>query len=293
VNQHLLKPAVKKQKEADKTFAPYFTKQLEPLRVRESEISIKLHVEFEAKPMPEIFWYKDGFQMQSSEDFHIESTPKSTSLHIREAYKSDSGMYSVKIYTEGGVAQTRAYLAVIPDHLHDLTPTISLNLKDVTCKSGVPVKFEASGYGEDPLVISWYKDDEPLVLDDRVKTKIEGKMYTLDISKTYASDSGCYECSVENGHGKVYTRAYLIVLGDVEKKADVPLEFNQQGVRMAPMSSKFIQPAIEVPVKDTTVHEGAPAKFECVIAHSESEYFCFIFNFLNRILIIIVFCLCV
>lgn len=109
----LLKPMPKAQKPADTRFAPKFTKQLEPLKYKESS-AITLSVEFTSNPVSEVIWYKDGFQMQSSEDFFIESTPTSSSLKIREAFKSDTGMYQVKIFNEVGIAQTKAYLSVIP-----------------------------------------------------------------------------------------------------------------------------------------------------------------------------------
>ena len=109
----LLKPIPKAQKPVDTRFGPKFTKQLEPFKANEGTM-ITLSVEFTSNPQSEVTWYKDGFQMQSSEDFFIQSTATSSSLRIREAFKSDTGMYQVKLYNEVGVAQTRAYLSVIP-----------------------------------------------------------------------------------------------------------------------------------------------------------------------------------
>lgn len=109
----LLKPIPKQQKPVDTRFGPKFTRQLEPMKHREGGVII-LSVEFTSNPQSEVTWYKDGFQMQSSEDFFIESTATSSSLRIREAFKSDTGMYQVKVFNEVGVAQTKAYLSVIP-----------------------------------------------------------------------------------------------------------------------------------------------------------------------------------
>jgi hypothetical protein len=109
----LVKPTPKQTKPADKRFAPKFKTELEPKTAKEGEM-IVLNVEFSAEPFAEVIWYKDGFQMQSSEDFHIDSTATSSSLRIREAFKSDSGMYQVKLYNEVGISQSKAYLSVIP-----------------------------------------------------------------------------------------------------------------------------------------------------------------------------------
>lgn len=109
----LLKPQPKNQKPVDQRFVPRFTKQLEPFKAKEG-VCITLNVEFVSNPASDVIWYKDGFQMQSSEDFHIESSATTSSLRIKEAFKSDSGMYQVKLFNEMGMAQTKAYLTVTP-----------------------------------------------------------------------------------------------------------------------------------------------------------------------------------
>ncbi len=109
----LLKPAHKHQKQADNRFAPKITKQLEPCKVVEGK-PYTLSVEYAANPKCEVIWYKDGFQMQSSEDFFIETTNTNCLLRIKKTFKSDTGMYQVKLFNEVGLAQSRAYLTVTP-----------------------------------------------------------------------------------------------------------------------------------------------------------------------------------
>lgn len=74
--------------------------------------NVKLEVQFNAIPQPEVIWYKDGYHLISSLDFQIETTANSSSLTIREAFLSDTGVYQVKLMNEVGVAQTKAYLNV-------------------------------------------------------------------------------------------------------------------------------------------------------------------------------------
>ncbi len=112
----LLKPHHKQQKQIDNRFAPVISKQLEPAKVVEGRPYI-LSVEYTANPPPEVIWYKDGFQMQSSEDFYVESTATTCSLKIKKTFKSDTGMYQVKLFNEVGLAQSRAYLTVTPGTL--------------------------------------------------------------------------------------------------------------------------------------------------------------------------------
>ena len=268
----MLNPHVKMvNKPADTRFAPVFTKQLEPTKVNEGT-SMLLVVEYKAVPDSEVFWYKDGFQMQSSEDFHIDSTGQKSTLKIKEAFKSDSGMYQVKLFNEVGVAQCKAYLTVTPANLNDLTPTILLHIKNETTNSGEPVKFQAQAVGNPAPIITWYKDDEKLEMSSRVKEFQEDSTFTLLILESIAADSGCYECVAENAHGKVYTRAYLNILGDTAVQEAAPVAYNEQNVRTVPVSSKFVQPAIVMPIKDQTAKEGASVKFECQVEHSERKH---------------------
>lgn len=157
--------------------------------------------------------------------------------------------------------------------MEDLTPRILLDLKSVQCNSGDPVKFQSQAQGNPAPVITWYKDDEKLEMTPRIKEFVENDTFTLLILEAVAADSGCYECVAENSYGKVYTRAYLTVLGDkvILEPEPVPVTLDENNVRSVPLSSKFSQPVIEQPLKDQIVTEGQSAKFECSITNSERK----------------------
>lgn len=262
----LSRPKPKHKEVVDNRTQPKFTRPLEPLNVLEGP-GIELRVEFTATPTAEVFWYKDGLQMESSIDFHIESTATGSLLRIKEAYKSDSGIYQVKLFNEVGVAQSKAYLSVIPAHLEDMTPIIVLGLNSLTVNSGDPVKFQTQAKGDPSPLLVWYKDDEPLEMSARVKEFVEEGIHTLLIMEAVAADSGCYECVAENEHGKTYTRAHLNVIGDKAPEL-APVEEKHEGIKLVPLSSKFTQPAVEVNLVDQVVKEGSSVNFECNIAHS-------------------------
>ena len=85
---------------------------------------VVLEVQFNAVPAPEVMWHKDGFLLQSSLDFMIESTATSSTLTIKEAFISDTGVYQVKIFNEVGMAQTKAYLNVTASKLRFFLPLL-------------------------------------------------------------------------------------------------------------------------------------------------------------------------
>lgn len=101
-----------KKKVGDNRVEPQFTKELEATKAKEGMKKVALRVEFSGIPAPEVMWHKDGFLLQSSLDFMIESTATSSTLTIKEAFISDTGVYQVKLLNEVGVAQTKAYLNV-------------------------------------------------------------------------------------------------------------------------------------------------------------------------------------
>lgn len=111
----LSRPKQKHATHADNRVPPKFIRQLEPKNATEGD-EILLSVEFTGNPTSEVFWYKDGLQMESSVDFHIESTSTGSVLKIREGYKSDSGIYQVKLFNEVGIAQCKAYLSIVPSN---------------------------------------------------------------------------------------------------------------------------------------------------------------------------------
>ncbi len=154
-----------------------------------------------------------------------------------------------------------------------MTPSIILELKNISVKSGDPVKFQSRAIGNPAPIISWFKDDETIEMSNRIKSFQEDDAYTLLILEAIAADSGSYECVAENAHGKVYTRAFLTVIGDKDLDEPKPLEiiFDENNIRSVPLSSKFTQPSIEKPLNDQIVKEGSSAKFNCVINHSERE----------------------
>ena len=103
-----------KPKITDDRVPPRFTRDLGHLNAPEGR-PVELSAEFTAvPPVREVFWYKDGLQMESSVDFHIQSTSTRSVLRIRQAYKSDSSFYQVKVFNVAGVAVSQAYLSVVP-----------------------------------------------------------------------------------------------------------------------------------------------------------------------------------
>jgi hypothetical protein len=150
----------------------------------------------------------------------------------------------------------------------DLTPTIILPLKNVQVNSGDPVKFQTQVYGNPVPVVTWYKDDKPLLSSVKNKEFHEDNVHTLLLLEAEPDDSGTYEAVVENGHGKVFSRANLTVIGDVHKDKSFVTEDKSQPKLY---SSLFSQPFVEEPLVDQFVNESSTLSFTCKIVHSKGR----------------------
>lgn len=74
---------------------------------------VKIRVGILAKPLPTIEWYKDGKEMVSSTTLSIESTTDSSSLLIKDATRSHTGTYEIKIKNALGSASATIRMEVL------------------------------------------------------------------------------------------------------------------------------------------------------------------------------------
>ena len=120
--------------------------------------------------------------------------------------------------------------------------------------------------------MSWYKDDKPLEMTQKIKEFYENDTWTLILLEVEPVDSGCYEAVAENAHGKVFTRGNLTVVGDKEKYPEEIIPVEEEKGKPKLYSSQFTQPFVEKPIIDQTINEGVSVKFECKINHSDRKF---------------------
>lgn len=91
--------------------APRFTQKIQPYCVFERETA-KFECQFEGKPTPKVTWYRENFEIQSSNDFKIITTETKTILIIQEVYFEDAGIFTVMLENEAGIAKCSSNLVV-------------------------------------------------------------------------------------------------------------------------------------------------------------------------------------
>ncbi|KAI4489747.1 hypothetical protein M0804_003929 [Polistes exclamans] len=173
------------------------------------EDSLTMTVQVEATPAPEIKWYKDGQLIQESERIKIE--------------KEGTDIYNIKINSVR-VEDAGSYSIVARNEINQTTEIWNLTVKSppkIRKKLGtIPVIDEGDSLtllievDSDPeATVEWYKDEQTVVEDERIKIVREGKNYMLKITGTVDTDAAVYKTKVTNTHGTVSDQTRVQVSG--------------------------------------------------------------------------------
>lgn len=124
-------------------------------------------------------------------------------------------------------------------------------LKSIETVEGETVKFVCKVSGEPKPTTQWFKDDQPLKPDSRIKIDYDGNESTLTIKKTTLDDEAMYKCVARNDLGSIDTSAELLVN---EKPSDTSAEL--------PEVEKPVNIVIKDKMKDVKGEIGKEAKFD-------------------------------
>ena len=120
---------------------------------------MKIPLEFTGYPIPNITWYREGFELESSKEFQITNTDTSSTLLIPDLLPDDAGMYMVKAYNPLGMAQTKAKLSVMEDVAEkEGEPRFTRSLPhDFVALTNEPAALECEVVGNPIPEITWFK----------------------------------------------------------------------------------------------------------------------------------------
>ncbi|GAA6236144.1 obscurin isoform X1 [Lates japonicus] len=131
-------------------------------------------------------WYKDGTEMQPSNNVTIEAEGTKRNLTIHSAQLSDTGTYTCRAGDN---------VLIFKVNIREPPVMIIYPKEDVHLDRHVPDEIILSCELSRPNgVVSWYKDGQKLQESENIKLKIEGPYRRLKILSSGVEDSGEYVC---------------------------------------------------------------------------------------------------
>ncbi|KAK3087485.1 hypothetical protein FSP39_006555 [Pinctada imbricata] len=157
-------------------------------------------------PEPEITWLKNGQPIDYEEETSIRVQAGGKELYVYSAKVEDGGFYTCVASNPAGVSQLEFDLEV------QVPPKIDQSAYDKLTKinKGHSTLLNCPATGLPPPDIKWFKDNQPLVLGDRMSLLTGGLQ--LKIDNADVSDTARYSCKATNPAGETTANMDLSVL---------------------------------------------------------------------------------
>ena len=94
-----------------------------------------------------------------------------------------------------------------------MAPEFVQECSDISVVKNSTAQLEVTASGSQPLQIRWFKDEEPIKYDKRLKMSSDGEHCTLKISPVEIQDQGIYKCVISNKAGTQCCEAKITVEG--------------------------------------------------------------------------------
>ncbi|KAH8321002.1 hypothetical protein KR067_013027 [Drosophila pandora] len=165
-------------------------------------------------PQPNTRWMKDDKWVVVGGNIRNLSEEGKAILEIANVTAADSGVYKCVAKNDLSEIETSCYFKVYNAQADgdESEPIFALPLRDVYHASQNDLILDTKVRGNPRPVISWTKDQIPVVLDDRV-VQIEhlDGICELIINKPSTNDNGIYVCTAQNKLGSQSTTHTVVV----------------------------------------------------------------------------------
>ena len=166
-----------------------------------------LTCEVQGIPKANVKWYFNDVELKSTQKQTIAAKQNVHTLTINRADQTDAGIYkAVADNGTGKTVETACTLAV------GSKPKVEGKPSDVTVTVEQPAVLECTFSGVPKPEVTWYKDNTPIVPDQRV-TIHEDKpnVHSLKIARSQLDDKAVYTCKAKNRFGDVEAKMNLTV----------------------------------------------------------------------------------
>ncbi|XP_053213912.1 obscurin-like isoform X4 [Panonychus citri] len=191
--------------------------------------SAMLEAKITGYPKPLITWYKDNEEIKVDEKYKfLYEDEESYTLVIKGVRRDDASKYRLKASNDLGEVETSGQLTV------NSAPKVKRELKDQSVMTDEPMTLDVVVEGTPTPTAKWFKDGQPVKLDDRVKIVDKDETHSLVIDPVKLEDAGNYTCIVSNSCGQQTGQSVVTVnsppkfqlgLKDVSAKDGDTIEF--------------------------------------------------------------------
>lgn len=158
----------------------------------------------QGKPEPTLTWFRNTMSLPTDENIILSNNNQK--LTIVAVTSDDEAIYHCRAENVEGFVESSAVLTV--DAKEIIPPRIILKPEDTDAFKETSVQLPCEVESEPPALIEWRKDGSRIVPDERVAISIIGSLIINNVSVT---DTGRYECSVFNEHGRDTVSVFLTV----------------------------------------------------------------------------------
>ncbi|XP_042876868.1 titin-like isoform X4 [Penaeus japonicus] len=246
-----------KEAEAVEVMAPpLFTKRLVDSTAEEGS-SYQLEATVEGHPLPVVSWSKDGKCVDESPDYVITFNNGECVLRFEEVFMEDQAEYSCKATNDLGEDITKARMSVAAVELSE-RPKFTMPLSNVMARAGQKFKLECQVTGNPSPTVTWFHNTKPVKETPDCRLTFDGQTATLVMSEAFPKNAGTYTVVAKNSAGEAQCSA------NVSVKGRIPTETSDSEVA-SDIDAEPVKPSIQLPLKDTCIQEGRPARLDCVI----------------------------
>uniref|UniRef100_H9GP59 Ig-like domain-containing protein n=1 Tax=Anolis carolinensis TaxID=28377 RepID=H9GP59_ANOCA len=163
----------------------------------------------------DVKWFLNGIQLSNSEDYRYGVSGSDHTLTIKKPSQKDEGMLTCEGKTDQGIVKCHFEMSVSKDTSN--VPVFVIQPKSQNVNEGQDVLLTCEVSGDPSPEISWFKDNQPIVLSSNVRVNRTKNVYSLSIQNAAVSDSGKYTVKAKNFHGQCSATASLTVLSLIEE----------------------------------------------------------------------------
>merc|ERR1739838_951024 len=202
---------------------PWVVGHIKDVNVKEGHPA-KFMVEYRGNPIPEVTWFKEELEIQSSTQFQIMACDTHSYLFVPEVFTDDNGTYYAHVSNKMGEVRSKGLLQVEEEKQQAVPPKFDVRLIDKDIRIGEHIgelRVQVSGVPRPG--IKWFKDGEPIEIDNKHYREAQDKNnYNLQLWNTTIDDKGVYECVAENKCGRTRCHCTIKMVEPIEDKPTDP-----------------------------------------------------------------------